>query len=41
MYTTAILKYLLWPAFTIVCWFIIKAAISVYEKKFPAGDTEE
>jgi hypothetical protein len=36
MYIKQIISYLMWPAFIIVCWFIIKAALLLYEKKFPA-----
>jgi hypothetical protein len=35
MYTTEILYYLLWPAFIIVSWFIIRAGQKYWEKKFP------
>jgi hypothetical protein len=38
MYISGILQYLLWPAFIIAAWFIIKAALSFYENKFPTGD---
>ncbi|GEM_PF-696043 len=38
MYISGILQYLLWPAFIIAAWLIIKAALSFYENKFPAGD---
>jgi len=35
MYITEILKYLIWPAFIMLSWLIIKYAIFIYEKKFP------
>jgi hypothetical protein len=31
----------MWPAFIAVSWFIIKAAVKYYEKKFPARREEE
>lgn len=34
MYITGILQYLIWPVFIVVSWFIIKAALALYEKKF-------
>jgi hypothetical protein len=34
MYISEILQYLIWPAFILLCWFAIKYALSVYEKKF-------
>jgi len=34
MYITQILEYLIWPAFILLSWFIVKFALSVYEKKF-------
>lgn len=40
MYLTGILQYLLWPAFIIISWFIIKAGLKLYEKKFPIADEE-
>jgi hypothetical protein len=40
MYLSAILQYLIWPAFIIVSWLIIKAALSYYEKKFPVRDED-
>jgi hypothetical protein len=36
MYLNGILQYLIWPAFIIICWFIIKAGLKLYGKKFPA-----
>lgn len=36
MYISELIQYLLWPAFIIVAWFIIKASLLWYEKKFPA-----
>ena len=42
MYLNQLITYLMWPAFIIVCWFIIKAALILYEKKFPEeADTKE
>jgi hypothetical protein len=41
MYISGILDYLLWPAFIIVSWFVIKAGLNYYEKKFPAEDAEK
>jgi hypothetical protein len=41
MYITGILQYLIWPAFIIASWFIIKAGLEYYEKKFPAEDGKE
>jgi hypothetical protein len=38
MYINQIITYLMWPVFIIVCWFIIKAAFVIYEKKFPAKE---
>ncbi len=38
MYIPALIQYLLWPAFIIIAWFIIKASLSYYEKKFPFRD---
>jgi hypothetical protein len=29
-----------WPVFIIASWFIIKAVIVLYEKKFPDGEAE-
>jgi hypothetical protein len=41
MYITGILQYLIWPAFIIVSWFIIKAGVNYYEKRFPVKEEEE
>lgn len=41
MYITGLLQYLIWPAFIIISWFIIKAGVSYYEKKFTVKDEEE
>ena len=38
MYINQILTYLVWPVFIIASWFIIKAFIILYEKKFPDED---
>jgi len=35
MYTSAIIEYLIWPAFILLSWIVIKMALSNYEKKFP------
>jgi hypothetical protein len=35
MYISEILEYLIWPAFIIASWLIIKFALAAYEKKFP------
>ena len=35
MYISGILQYLIWPAFILICWLVIKYALSAYEKKFP------
>jgi hypothetical protein len=35
MYISQILQYLIWPAFILLSWVIVKYALSVYEKKFP------
>lgn len=35
MYLNQLFIYLLWPAFIIVAWFIIRAAVVFYEKKNP------
>jgi len=40
MYITEILQYLIWPAFIIASWLIIKASLSYYEKKYPAKDED-
>lgn len=34
MYISELLQYLIWPAFILLCWGVIKYALSVYEKKF-------
>jgi hypothetical protein len=41
MYITGILQYLIWPAFIFAAWYIIKAGVEYYEKKFPAGEERE
>jgi hypothetical protein len=41
MYITGILQYLIWPAFILISWFIIKAGLSYYEKKYPVKDEEK
>ncbi len=40
MYLSELLYYFLWPAFIIVTWFIIKAGLNYYEKRFPAKEDE-
>jgi hypothetical protein len=37
MYINQILQYLLWPAFIIICWFVVKKTLTAYEKKFPVS----
>lgn len=41
MYLKQLLIYLLWPAFIIVSWFIIKAALILYERKFPPVNDQD
>jgi hypothetical protein len=41
MYISGILDYLIWPAFIIISWFIIKAGLYYYERKFPAKGEED
>jgi len=41
MYITGILQYLIWPAFIFAAWYIIKAGVEYYEKKFPADEERE
>lgn len=36
MYITQILQYLIWPAFILVSWYVIRAGLAYYEKNFPA-----
>ena len=40
MYINQILTYLLWPVFILVSWYIIKAAVVLYDKKFPAVEAK-
>jgi hypothetical protein len=40
MYISEILEYLIWPAFILLSWFLVKYALSVYEKKFPDEEQE-
>jgi len=35
MYIKEILEYLIWPAFIIISWLVIKVSLAAYEKKFP------
>jgi hypothetical protein len=35
MYITEFLEYLIWPAFIILSWIMVKFTLSMYEKKFP------
>jgi hypothetical protein len=37
VYLSAILTYLIWPAFIIVSWFAVKAGLRYYEKKEGTG----
>jgi hypothetical protein len=41
MYINQILTYLVWPVFILASWFIIKAVVVLYEKKFPGGESEK
>lgn len=41
MYISEILQYLIWPAFIIISWFIIKTGLKLYEKRFPVKDEEK
>jgi len=42
MYINQLITYLMWPAFIILCWIIVKAALLLYEKKFPVEtDSQE
>ena len=35
MYISQLLQYLIWPAFILLSWYIVKYALEAYEKKFP------
>lgn len=35
MYLTGILEYLIWPAFILIAWFLVRFALSAYDKKYP------
>ena len=35
MYTTELIQYLLWPAFIIAAWIVIRLTLKAYEKKYP------
>jgi hypothetical protein len=35
MYITEFLEYLIWPAFILISWFMVKFALSLYDKSFP------
>jgi hypothetical protein len=35
MYISEILQYLIWPGFILLSWFVVRIALSAYEKKFP------
>jgi hypothetical protein len=37
MFINQILTYLVWPVFIIASWFIIRALVVIYEKKYPEG----
>ena len=41
MYLTELIQYLIWPAFIIAAWMIIRAALLAYEKKYPSDGTPE
>jgi hypothetical protein len=38
MYTAGIIEYLIWPAFILIVWFIVRFALAAYEKKFPGKE---
>jgi len=38
MYISQILQFFIWPAFILLCWFAVKYALDVYEKKFPGKE---
>jgi hypothetical protein len=40
MYISEIIEYLIWPVFILISWFLVKYALSVYEKKFPEEEQE-
>jgi hypothetical protein len=40
MYINEILGYLLWPAFILVSWLVLRMALGAYEKKFPGNGSE-
>lgn len=40
MYIAEILQYMIWPAFILISWLIIKAGLDYYEKKFPAKEED-
>jgi hypothetical protein len=40
MYINQLIVYLVWPVFIIVSWFIIRAVVMLYEKKFPESGTD-
>jgi hypothetical protein len=41
MYIDQILTYLVWPVFIIASWFIIRAVVILYEKRFPEGEEKK
>jgi hypothetical protein len=41
MYISEIIQYLIWPAFIIITWFIIKTALAYYEKRFSGKEKED
>jgi len=41
MYISQILQYLLWPALILISWFVIRIALSYYEKRFPDSAEEQ
>lgn len=41
MYITEILEYLIWPAFIVLSWFLVKYALYVYDKKYPGQGQNE
>jgi hypothetical protein len=40
MYIIQLLKYMIWPVFIVICWFTIRFALSVYEKKLSDDESQ-
>ena len=38
MYISELVKFLIWPIFILVSWFLIRAGLTYYERKFQAND---